>query len=87
MNHARKFLKLCQTLFSIIVNCRQQMIPLKRRLAHTEILYNHPFLLYLCLFKDVRDRSAIMVCEIKFGAKILPVYSPLNKKVKLQVSV
>ena len=33
-------------------------------------------------FKDVRDRSGIMVCEIKFGAKILPVYSPLNIKVK-----
>ena len=23
-----------------------------------------------------------MVCKIKFGAKILPVYSPLNIKVK-----
>ena len=32
--------------------------------------------------KDVRDRSAIMVCQVKFGAKILPVYSPLNIKVK-----
>ena len=32
--------------------------------------------------KDVRDRSAIMVCEVKFGAKILLVYSPLNIKVK-----
>ena len=31
--------------------------------------------------KDVRDKSAIMVCEIKFGAKISPVYSPLNIKV------
>ena len=30
--------------------------------------------------KDVRDRSAIMVCEVKvkFGAKILPVYSPVQ---------
>ena len=32
--------------------------------------------------KDVRDRSAIMVCEVKFGAKILPVYSPLDIKVE-----
>ena len=32
--------------------------------------------------KHVRDRSAIMVCKIKFGAKILPVYNPLNIKVK-----
>ena len=32
--------------------------------------------------KDVRDRSAIMVCKVKFGAKILPVYSPFNIKVK-----
>ena len=28
--------------------------------------------------KDVRDRSAIMVCEVRFGAKILLVYSPLD---------
>ena len=33
-------------------------------------------------FKDVRNRSAIMVCEIKFGTKILPVYSSLDIKVK-----
>ena len=31
--------------------------------------------------KNVRDRSAIMVCDVKFGAKILPVYSPLDIKV------
>ena len=31
---------------------------------------------------DVRDRSAIMICEVKFGDRILPVYSPLNIKVK-----
>ena len=37
-----------------------------------------------CL-KDVRDRSAIMVCEVKFGAKILPAYSPLGIKVKQQL--
>ena len=39
----------------------------------------------LCLqaiIKDVRDRSAIMECEVKFGAKILPAYSPLDIKVK-----
>ena len=39
----------------------------------------------LCLqaiIKDARDRSAIMECEVKFGAKILPVYSPLDIKVK-----
>ena len=35
-----------------------------------------------CSIKDVRDSSAIMVCEVKFGAKILPVYSSLNIKVK-----
>ena len=28
--------------------------------------------------KDVLDKSAIMVCKVKFGTKILPVYSPLN---------
>ena len=28
--------------------------------------------------KDVHNRNAIMVCEVKFGVKILPVYSPLN---------
>ena len=32
--------------------------------------------------KDILDRSAIMVCEVKFGAKILPVYGPFNIKVK-----
>ena len=32
--------------------------------------------------KDVHDKSAIIVCEIKFGAKILPVYSPLTRTVK-----
>ena len=32
--------------------------------------------------KDVRDRSASMACEVKFGAKILPENSPLNIKVK-----
>ena len=35
-------------------------------------------------FKDVRDRIAIMVCEVKCGAKILPPYSPLDIKVKQQ---
>ena len=35
--------------------------------------------------KDVRNRSAIMVCEIKFGAKIFPAYSPLDMKVKQQL--
>ena len=30
----------------------------------------------------VRDKSAIMVREVKFVDKILPVYSPLNIKVK-----
>ena len=29
-------------------------------------------------FKDFRDRSAIMVSEVKFGAKIMPAYSPLD---------
>ena len=43
----------------------------------------HVMHLAFCLsVKDVRDRSAIMVCEIKFGAKILSVYSPVNIKVK-----
>ena len=42
------------------------------------------FLLSLTL-KDVRDRSAIMVCEVKFGAKILPVYNSLDIKVKQQL--
>ena len=28
-----------------------------------------------------------MVCEVKFGAKILPVYSPLNIKVKKQLQL
>ena len=32
--------------------------------------------------KNVHDRSAIRVCKIKFAAKILPVYSPLNITVK-----
>ena len=32
--------------------------------------------------KDVLDRSAIMVCDVKFGARILPAYSPLNIKVE-----
>ena len=36
-------------------------------------------------FKGVPDRSAIMVCEIKSGAKILPAYSPLDIKVKQQL--
>ena len=31
----------------------------------------HSAEVYMCL-KDVRDRSAIMVCDVKFGAKILP---------------
>ena len=26
-----------------------------------------------------------MVCEVKFGAKIMPVYSPLNIKVEKRV--
>ena len=37
------------------------------------------------MFKDVRDRSAIMVCEAEFGVKILPAYSPLDIKVKHQL--
>ena len=37
---------------------------------------------YTFYFKDVRDRSAIMVCEVKFGAKILPAYSALDIKVE-----
>ena len=37
------------------------------------------------VLKDVRDRSTIMVCEVKFGAKILPAYSPLDIKVKQQL--
>ena len=37
------------------------------------------------LFKEVRDRSAIMECEVKFGAKILPAHSPLDIKVKQQL--
>ena len=32
--------------------------------------------------KDVCDRGVIMACEVKFGAKILPVYIPINIKVK-----
>ena len=36
------------------------------------------FLKHSVYLKDVRDRSAIMVCEVK----ILPVYSPLNVTVK-----
>ena len=32
--------------------------------------------------KDVYGRSAIKVCEVQFGAKILPAYSPLDIKVK-----
>ena len=39
----------------------------------------------LKIIKDVRDRSAIMECEVKFGAKILPAYSPLDMKVKQQL--
>ena len=35
--------------------------------------------------KNVRDRSAIMECEVKFGTKILPAYSPLDIKVKQQL--
>ena len=31
-------------------------------------------------FKDVLGKSAIAVCEVKFGAKIFLVYSPLNIK-------
>ena len=34
-------------------------------------------------FKDVRNRSAIIVYEVKFGTKILPAYSPLEIKVKV----
>ena len=37
--------------------------------------------------KDVRDRGAIMVCKVKFGAKILHAYSPLDIKVKQQLSI
>ena len=37
--------------------------------------------------KDVHDRSAIMVCEVKFGAKILPVCSLLDIKVKQQLQL
>ena len=32
--------------------------------------------------KDVRDRSAIMVCDVQFGTKVLPAYSPLAIKVE-----
>ena len=35
--------------------------------------------------KDVRDRSIIMVCQVKFGAKILPAYSHLDIRVKQQL--
>ena len=38
-------------------------------------------------FKDVGDRSAIMVCEAKFGSKFLPVYSPIDIKVKQQLQL
>ena len=31
--------------------------------------------------KDVHDKSAIMVCEVKSDVKTLPVYIPLNVKV------
>ena len=37
------------------------------------------------MFEDVRDRSTIMAWEVKFGAKILPVYSPLSIKGKWQL--
>ena len=54
---------------------------LSARKNHTptsiEQLYSHQF-----NFKDVCNRSAIMVCEVKFGTKILHVYSPLDTKVK-----
>ena len=32
----------------------------------------------LQLLKDVYDKRVIMVCEVKFDAKILRVYSPLK---------
>ena len=37
------------------------------------------------LFKDVRDRSTIMVSEVKFDGKIMPAYSPLDINVKQQL--
>ena len=40
---------------------------------------------YVFQVKDVRDRSAIMECEVRFGAKILSAYSPLDIKVKQQL--
>ena len=35
--------------------------------------------------KDVRDRSAIMVCNVEFGTNILPAHSPFDIKVKQQL--
>ena len=37
--------------------------------------------------KDVSERSAIMLREVKFGGKILPAYSPLDIKVKQQLQL
>ena len=37
--------------------------------------------------KDLRDKSAITVFEVKFGAKILPAYNPLDIKVKKQLQL
>ena len=35
----------------------------------------------------IRDRSDIMVCQVKVGAKILPAYSRLDIRVKQQTSI
>ena len=43
--------------------------------------------LFRAVVKDVRDRSAIMVCEIKFGAiEILPVYSLLKDVIGVETA-
>ena len=61
------------------------MIKIKNETFKSHYRYLNTENLGFGTIKDVRDRSVIMECEVKFGANILPAYSPLDIKVKQQL--
>ena len=73
---------------SIICSLGEEPVKLSTEAPRQRFWLTFTFLLETIsglIIKDVRDSSAIMVSEVKFGAKILPAYSPLNIKVEYQL--
>ena len=53
--------------------------------VNTSLGIRRPMFWKAQVLRDVRNRSTIIVCEVKIGAKILPTYSLLDIKVKQQL--